>query len=181
MKKWNHNDYEVIDRIKEGDEDAFEFMVSKYHRFIAKKIHKFNLAYDFDDTYQEGLIILYKTVLKFDPSFNKTFTRFFEMSFERFLITKIDTRKRRKDKVIRYRDSIAELNHCIHETSVYYPLQLREALEILSPLEQTIFIEREIKNNSIEYIAQAHKIETKRIYNGLQRAKVKIHAHFGKE
>ncbi len=180
MKKL-HNDYEIIERIKEGCEASFELMVENYKRFIAKKIYKFNLHYDFEDTFQEGLILLYKTILAFDPAFNKTFTRFFELSLERSLITKINTLVRRKDKMVRYRDSIAEFNHCIRENSVYYDLHLSEIKKILTPLEYMVFKRRHINMHAIDDISSAHKLTKKKVYNSLQRAKEKIQAHFNKE
>ncbi len=181
MKKKLHNDYEIIERIKQGCESSFELLVENYKRFISKKIYKFNLYYDYEDTFQEGLILLYKTALAFDPSFNKTFTRFFEMSLERYLITRVNTIIRRKDKMVRYRDSIAEFNHCIKENSVYYELHLNEIKTILTPLEFLVFEKRHVKMFSIDDISKTHELTKKKIYNSLQRAKEKIQRHFNKE
>ncbi len=174
----NHNDFEIIARIKEGDEQALELMVSKYEKFIAKKIYKFNLAYDYEDLFQEGIILLYKSALNFDESFNKTFTRFYEMNLERYFITYINTMKRRKEKTVHNQTIIAEMNHCIRENSVYYNLHVEEIKTLLTPLEFSIYSLRELKNFSVEAIAQKYALDEKKIYNALHRAKTKIHAYF---
>ncbi|MFW5892799.1 MAG: helix-turn-helix domain-containing protein, partial [Bacillota bacterium] len=66
------NDYEIIAKVKEGDEEALEYLVENYSDFIARMIHDYRLHYMFEDLHQEGLILLYKSVLAFDPVFNKT-------------------------------------------------------------------------------------------------------------
>ena len=54
MKRYpQHNDYEIIGLIQEGDTEAVTLLADKYTRLIAKKIHKFNLSYIFDDMHQE--------------------------------------------------------------------------------------------------------------------------------
>ena len=59
--------------IKNGNQQAFEFLVDKYKFFIAKNIKRFNLIKEYDDVFQEALMILHKSVLRFDESFNKRF------------------------------------------------------------------------------------------------------------
>lgn len=174
----HHNDYEIINLIKEGDDAAFKLMVEKYTKFIAKKIHKYNLAYEFDDLHQEGLIILHKSVMTFDESFNKTFTKYFELNFERYLISFIRTiSSRTNTKVLHYRE-IKENNHCIHENSAYYYLHINEIKKVLTELEYRVYILREIKNYDIEYISTLLKISVKSTYNSFHRAKLKIKTHF---
>ncbi|MFP4286498.1 MAG: sigma-70 family RNA polymerase sigma factor [Candidatus Izemoplasmataceae bacterium] len=173
-----HNDYEIISLIKEGDETAFSLMVEKYTRFIAKKIHKYNLAYEFDDLHQEGLIILYKSVITFDEAFNKTFTKYFELNYERYLISFIRTLSSRTNTKVHHYNEIKENNHCIHENSAYYYLHLDEIKKVLTDLEYRVYILREIKNYDIEFIAKRLKISVKSVYNSFHRAKLKIKLHF---
>ena len=173
-----YNDYELIEMIQSGDDFALSLMVDKYKRFIAKKIHKFNLAYEFDDLYQEGLLILYKSVMVFNPDFNKTFTRFFETNYERFLMSTIKTFKTRTHAQITHYKEIKENNHAIRECSVYYDIHLKEIKAILTPLEYRVYILRETKNYSIKAIAAMLAIKIKTVYNSLHRAKAKIQAYF---
>ena len=175
---FKHNDYEIIDLIKQGNEDALALMVNKYERFMAKKIHKFNLAYHFDDLKQECIIILYNSVMMFDESFNKTFTRFFELNMERHMMGTIHKFKRHAEAKYFYEDAIAENVHAVRESSVYYHLHVEEIKKILTPLEYKVYTLRELKNYAIRTITELTSESEKRVYNALHRAKAKIHAHF---
>ncbi len=181
MKRRSHNDFEIIDRIKQGDETAFELLVGQYQNMIAKKIHHYNLSYDFDDLFQEGLMVLHKTAFSFDDAYKKSFTRFFEMALERHFITMIRTRSRRKDKMVRYKDCIASLNHVIEENSVYYGLHVSEIKKVLTNLEFMVYALKELKNIPIARIAEDYQLEEKKIYNALHRSKEKIKAYFSAE
>ncbi len=178
--KWYRplNDYEIIAMIQEGSEDAFTLMVDKYSRFISKKINKFNLAYDYDDLYQEGILILHRSVVKFDPSFNKTFTRFFELNLERHFISYIKTAKHRKHLRVVHYGEIKENVHRVRENSVYYYAHLEELKKTLTELEYRVYILREVRNCSVSLIAEIIDVKTKTVYNSLHRAKDKIKTYF---
>lgn len=179
MKKYPlYNDYEIISLIQEGHEDAFSLMVDKYSRFIAKKIHKFNLYYDYEDLYQESLLILYKSVKSFDEGFNKTFTKFLELNLERYFITYIRTAKSRKNTEVNHYQEIKQYNHRIKENSVYFYAHLEEVKKVLTELEYRVYILREIKNYDIEFISETLGLSSKAVYNSLHRAKSKIKAYF---
>ena len=61
-----HNDYEIIFLIREGNDEALTLMFEKYTPLIYKKISKFNLGYEAEDMYQEGLLMLYKSIRFYD-------------------------------------------------------------------------------------------------------------------
>ena len=63
---FKHNDFELISLIREGNQDALEIMFEKYKPLLYKTIHKFNLMYDVEDMYQEGLLMLYKSIRFYD-------------------------------------------------------------------------------------------------------------------
>ena len=153
-------------------------MVEKYSKFISKKIHKFNLAYEYDDLYQEGLNYLYRSIIAFKEQYNKTFTRYFEMNFERYLIGVIRLKKSRKHIEYIHNDEIYSHNHCVKENSFYYSIYLDEVQKILTSRERDVYILREIYNYSIEAIAKTLDIEIKSVYNSCHRAKEKIRRHF---
>ena len=171
---WGLNDYEIIMMVQSGDEDAFELMVKKYERLIAKIIHQYNLSYRFDDLYQEGLMVLHRSILKFDASYNKTFTRYFEMNLRRVYMTFIDTMKHRAHVRHLYHNEIRNNVHRIRENSVYYPLHLEEIKKALTPLEYRVYILREVRAIAAEVIAEKLCLSTKTVYNATHRAKAKI-------
>ncbi|MFW5914122.1 MAG: sigma-70 family RNA polymerase sigma factor [Bacillota bacterium] len=172
------NDYEIIAKVKEGDEEALEYLVENYKDFISRMIHDYRLHYMFDDLHQEGVILLYKSVLAFDSAFNKTFTRYFEMNFKRLMRGHINRIRRRREITKMNRDYIAESNHCLHENSVYYSVHLEEIKELLTPFEYSVYTNRIIKRASTPDIASEAGCDEKAVYNAAHRAKRKIRAYF---
>lgn len=173
-----HNDYEILHEIREGNHEALGLMFAKYKHLIAKKIFHFNLAYDFDDMMQEGYMILYKSIKKFDMAQVKTFTKFFELNLQRRFITIVSKRVRRSEIFHQNELYIYEHNHRSSTNSAYYELYLDEIAKILTKKEYVVYTLRELKNFSIDYIEQHLELSSKTIYNSLHRAKAKIKAHF---
>ncbi len=173
-----HNDFEVLYQIREGNEEALQLMFKKYQSLISKKIYKFNLVYEYEDIFQEGLMMLYKSILAYDDKYEKTFTRYFEMNFERKLMT-IVTKKRRRSEIFSANELyIFEHNHNNGENSVYFELYKKEIEKVLTKEEYLVYTLRELKNYSINYISGQTSLKNKQIYNILHRSKSKIRAHF---
>ncbi len=173
-----HNDFEIISLIREGNDEALALMFEKYTPLIYKKIDRYNLNFDRDDMYQEGLMILHKTLIKYDDTYRKTFTRFFELNLDRMYITIISKRTRRTDIFNNNVNYIYETSSDRKEPSVYYKLYLEELKKILTKRENLVYTLRELKNYSIEYITKKYKLSEKVVYNSLYRAKAKIKEHF---
>ncbi len=170
----NYNDFEIITMIKQGNEEAFQFMVDKYRFLVAKMIKKFDLQSEYDDMFQEALMILYKSVLKFDATYQKTFTRYFEGNLNNRYITI-------KGKRNRYGQFLAEkmpvlYQDTIHEAPQYYfsETEIKEALECLSGLEKRVFQMKVIEKRSVRETAEILNFPEKKIYNALDRIKKKI-------
>lgn len=170
----NYNDFEIINHIKQGDDEAFELMVSKYKFLIAKKIKQFNLVYDYDDCFQESLILLHKSIIKFDETFGKTFTRFFELNLINFLISY-------KKKKNNYFTFIYEKLPIYHHNTIEEPRrhdfldqEVYDALENLSGFEKEVFQRKIIEKRTVREAAKIICTDEKRIYNALDRIKNKI-------
>ena len=174
----NYNDYELIEYVKSGFEDAFDVMVKKYSKFISKKIHKYNLAHDYEDCYQEGINLLYRSIIRFEEKYNKTFTRYFELNLERHLVNVLRKQINHQQTIYNHVHEITETHHAIEETSVYFPLFLETVKSILTEKEWQVYHLREIKNYSIEWISKELALPYKSVYNACHRAKIKIHAYF---
>ena len=169
-----YNDFEIINQIKQGDDEAFQLMVYKYKHFIAKKIKQFNLVYDFDDCYQEAIILLHKSVIKFDESFGKTFTRFYELNLTNYYISY-------KKKNNNYFNLIQETLPLYTSTMIEEPQkndsmdhEIFAALDNLSTFEKNVYQVKIIGLNSVKETAVKLKTDEKRIYNALDRIKKKI-------
>ena len=173
-----YNDFEILSLIKEGNQDALELMFEKYKGLISKKIYKFNLVYEYEDVFQESLMVLYKTISIYDDSHGKSFTRFFEMNLERKFMSIVSQKVRRNEIFSSNELYIFENNHCIDSNSVYYDLYKKEIAKILTKEEFLVYYLREFYYYSVSYIGEKYSFDDKKIYNLLQRAKMKIKNHF---
>ena len=175
---YEHNDFEILYQIKEGNHEALDLMFTKYKKLISKKIFKFNLQYEYDDFMQEGYMVLYKSILSFEDKHNKSFTRYFEMNLDRKLITVVTKRVRRSEIFKDNELFIYEKNHNYKQNSAYYELYKKEIAKILTKDEFLVYTLRELYNFSISFINKEYGFEDKKIYNTLHRAKAKIKEHF---
>lgn len=173
-----HNDFEIIYEIREGNHEALELMFSKYKKLISKKIHQFNLVYEYDDMMQEGYMMLYKAINTYNDEKGKTFTRYFEMNLTNKFISIVSKRVRRKEIFNTNELYIYETNHSVNGSSVYYELYKEEIAKILTKEEFIVYTLRELKNYSISFIVNKLDSKDKIVYNRLHRAKSKIKAHF---
>ena len=173
-----HNDYEIIFLIREGNDEALTLMFEKYTPLIYKKISKFNLGYEAEDMYQEGLMILHKSIKKFEEKFDKSFTRYFEQNLERKFISIVTMKYRRENIFKGNQHYIFESHKANVSNSVYYELMLDEISKVLTKNENLVYTLGELNNYSIAFIKSKYGINEKTIYNSLHRAKVKIAKHF---
>lgn len=173
----NYNDFEIVNLIRKGDDEAFAFMVDKYKFLIAKKIRNFNLVESYEDIYQEALMILHKSVLKFDEHFNKSFTRYFEMN----LTNKLISLKKKHNNYGKFlAQKLATLcDYSIYDAShpYYTSCEVEEALSYLSDFEKVVFNAKIINRKTVRETAQKLKCSEKKIYNALDRIKNKIKKH----
>ncbi|XFA98236.1 hypothetical protein ACAG96_05010 [Candidatus Izemoplasma sp. B36] len=173
----NYNDYEIVNLIKQGNEEAFDFMVSKYEYFIAKKIRKFNLTKNYEDMVQESLMVLYKSIMRFDSSYNKSFMRYFELNLtNRFITIKNKVNKRGEFLANKLPTLYCDI---IKEEPKYYlsDQEIYSALDTLSKFEKKVFQLKIIEKKNIDLITKILNCKTKKIYNALDRIKNKIKMH----
>ncbi len=173
-----HNDFEIINLIREGNDEALTLLFEKYTPMIYKKIDLFNLNYEREDIFQEGLMMLHKSLMKYDDKYGKTFTRYFEMNLERKLMSIINKKVRRYEIFSKNVAFLYESNCEKGENSVYFNLYIKELKKILTKTEILVYTLRELENYSIEYIKTKYGLGEKVIYNSMYRAKAKIKTHF---
>lgn len=173
----NYNDFEIISLVKEGNEEAFNFMVEKYRYLIAKKIKNFNLIQEYDDCFQEALMILHKSIIRFDQTFDKTFTRYFENNFHNFLITY----KNKKNRYIVFKTEKLPVLYDFYikepELAIYPEQEVFRALNTFSRFEKLVFQAKIIQQLNIKDTANFLKCSEKQVYNALDRIRKKIKLH----
>ncbi len=158
------NDYELVYLIQhESDEVALEYMFKKYHKLIWKHVHIMNLSHtEHDDFYQEGLLILNKAIVSFNPDRNKSFTRYFELILKRHL----NLIRSRLPRYTLWEDaSFVKGASYIEE----------EAIELVlsSTMEKEIYEAFFINRMKIKDIKAQYPYGIKQIYNTIYRIKEK--------
>lgn len=157
------NDYEIIYLIRsQRNEDALAFMLKKYEKFIWKNIHTMYVNEDDKhDFFQESLILLNKAIQTFDESYNKTFTRYFELILKRRLFAlKKDSQQ-----------------YVIREPSFFYQIESPETQkESLQPLfknerQQSVYFYYFESHRAIDYVSETLNLSKKQVYNIIYQIK----------
>ncbi|XMB86659.1 sigma-70 family RNA polymerase sigma factor [Mycoplasmatota bacterium WC44] len=159
--------------ISEGNEKALEIMLEKYQNLILSKIYKFNISYNQkDDFYQEGCLALLNSIHVYNPKYNKSFTRFFEMVLTRKFISLI--KKESKPLYIVSDETLN--NYIVSEDERYYIKEkdIEYAKRNLSSIEYDVFYEHYYLEKSIDDIVKKFGYTEKRIYNAIYRIKRKM-------
>lgn len=189
-------DEEIVCLVQqEHDEDAIEYIVSKYKKFVKSKARTYFLVgADRDDIIQEGMIGLYKAARDFRGDKLASFRAFAELCITRQIITAIKTATRQKHIPL---NSYVSLNKPIYETESDRTLQdILAGIRVSDPEELVIsreeFADIELKMNEIlsdlewqvltayldgksynEMSKELHR-HVKSIDNALQRVKRKL-------
>lgn len=161
------NDYELIYLFQTyQDDQAFEFLVLKYRRFIWKIIHTLYLQdKETDDFYQESILMLYKAAQTFREQYQKSFTKYFELILRRQLYYL-------KKKIP---------NVLLSEESFFKDIQSPRVIEeehitLEHPMEQKILEMYFEKRFSVKKISHEENLSSKQVYNLIYRVKKKIKA-----
>lgn len=189
-------DEEIISQIKLGNEHALTYLLEKYRQLVNSKVGKyFIIGAEKEDIIQEGMIGLYKAIKNFDPEKENKFRTFANICIERQLITAIKTSNRQKHmplnscvslNVSAYtneEDSNIQLIETFDNKTIEDPLDTMMKKEYydeiqnilnssLSDFERKV-LDRFIKGESYEVIAQRVNAPVKSVDNAIQRIRKK--------
>lgn len=174
-----YNDYEILDLVKQGNDEALELMIRKYRYFIAKKIVKYNLTAEYDDSFQEGLLVLYRSILRFEEKFGKSFTKYFETNLEHCYIS-ILRKAHQKQKF--YAEKVMLIAEDAFSPGDDYSItsaDVQALVALLSPMEKQIFEARFLRQREVGEIATSLDVPPKAVYNAIDRIRQKIKLHLG--
>ncbi len=175
-----------------GDSRASEILLKKFKRLVKSICKRYRIAgATDDDIIQEGMIGLYKAIMKFNPEKNDCFQAFAAMCIKRRVLSKMNSANCKRN--IPLNTSIS-LNKTVNEDGS----TLGELLEdgqldpesmviisekkqntrkiistMLSPMEKQILIEY-LKDKSYVEIAKKLQITPKSVDNAMQRIKHKV-------
>lgn len=193
----NIKDEDLIEIIKLGDKQAFDYLISKYKELVNIKVSKyFIIGAEKDDIVQEGLIGLFKAIKNYKPDMQNSFKNFANMCIERQLITAIKTSNRQKHmplnsylslNISAYDEEEGEsdtsLIDIFNTTLIEDPLDTITKKEYYQNIENTIEkslsdFEKKVLNkyiNGKSYVEIAEDLDTpvKSIDNAIQRIRKK--------
>ncbi len=171
MKKYN--DYELLYLIAEKNEHALDIMFDKYTNLIRKRIELFKIQSRLvDDFFQEGLLVLDKAIRRFDESYNKTFTRYFDELLQwRFMEIL------RKEKEYFYNVSLVEDMYYLADEVKFYDEE-KKAINIdniyFSDLEMAVYEYKFVQMKKTTEIMELTNATRKSIYNATVRIRAKL-------
>lgn len=93
----NCTDEELIDRIRDGEEQITDYIMDKYKNLVRKKAKSmYILGADNDDLIQEGMIGLFKAVRDYDAGRDASFYTFADLCVSRQMYTAVQASRREK-------------------------------------------------------------------------------------
>lgn len=166
----DYNDYELIELIKENNEEATEIMYQKYDSLIKNRVSRFNIKPSmFEDFVQEGRLALNKAIQTYKMDSAKTFNKFFDMVLQRRFITILKQNQKDFYNIV-YVDDVFSL---IGEKSNDTVLESIDDSDF-TQLEKQIYQYRYMENYKPREIAEILKMDAKQVYNACNRIKKKI-------
>lgn len=190
-----NNDEEILLEIKNGNENALEYLISKYKNLVNNKVTKyFIIGAEKEDIVQEGLIGLFKAIKDYDENKQNSFKSFASLCIERQIITAIKTSNRQKhiplnsslslNNNINDNDSETSFLDIIDAPNVEDPLETLTKKEYYSHIKSKLnsnlsdfekkVLYNYIEGNSYTNIAEKLDMPVKSIDNAIQRIRKKL-------
>ncbi|MCR5784811.1 MAG: sigma-70 family RNA polymerase sigma factor [Eubacterium sp.] len=188
-----YGDEELIEMLREGDEDIMDYLLEKYKLLVRKKANAMYLmGGDTDDLIQEGMIGLYKAIRDYDKSKEAAFSTFAQLCISRQIYNVVEAAGRKKNSPLNnslsldIRDEPGAFGnefeslviHMANPESVYIDRENVERLEekiekTLSSYEKKV-IGLYLNGYTYTQIAEILEKEPKSVDNALQRIKAKL-------
>ncbi len=99
VEKYNSlSDEEILERIKQGDQPAIDYLMEKYKYLVRSKAKAlFLIGGDKDDLIQEGMIGLYKAIRDYQSGKDNSFFNFADLCVSRQIYSAIKASNRKKN------------------------------------------------------------------------------------
>lgn len=181
---------ELIEKIKNGDEESFNILLEGHKNIIYKLIYSQNLELgdymiDIDSLFQEGCLALYNSIFTYEQEKGMSFTSYAYMVIRARISTYIKANKRKMDECrsidnfdnIDYHISLTSMNVNDNPVEYHHELLFEEKLNsFVSHLkdEDRTIIEMRLENMSYKDISERLQINTKRVDNRLSTLKKRL-------
>ena len=195
-KYQNLEDEQIIEQIKQGDEEALSYILEKYKNLVNIKVSKyFMVGAEKEDVVQEGMIGLFKAIKSYNSEKQNSFKSFANICIERQLITTIKSSNRQKHMPLNSylslntaaydnnEDDSVELIDTFNSNTIEDPLETIMKQEYYNEVETAVnknlskfekqVLDRYLKGESYVKIAEKLDSPVKSIDNAIQRIRKK--------
>ena len=195
-KYQNLEDEQIIEQIKQGDEEALSYILEKYKNLVNIKVSKyFMVGAEKEDVVQEGMIGLFKAIKSYNSEKQNSFKSFANICIERQLITTIKSSNRQKHIPLNSylslntaaydnnEDDSVELIDTFNNNTIEDPLETIMKKEYYNEVETAVnknlskfekqVLDRYLKGESYVKIAEKLDSPVKSIDNAIQRIRKK--------
>ena len=195
-KYQNLEDEQIIEQIKQGDEEALTYILEKYKNLVNIKVSKyFMVGAEKEDVVQEGMIGLFKAIKSYNSEKQNSFKSFANICIERQLITTIKSSNRQKHIPLNSylslntaaydnnEDDSVELIDTFNSNTIEDPLETIMKQEYYNEVETAVnknlskfekqVLDRYLKGESYVKIAEKLDSPVKSIDNAIQRIRKK--------
>jgi RNA polymerase sporulation-specific sigma factor len=193
------SDDEILERIKQGDQPAIDYLMEKYKYLVRSKAKAlFLIGGDKDDLIQEGMIGLYKAIRDYQAGKDNSFFNFADLCVSRQIYSAIKASNRKKNIPLNtyislyapaYGDN-SDMEEKENLVDIIYQKNVSNPEELVIDKENTSMIEYELVRRlsdlekqvlglymqDLKYIQIAEVLgkEPKTIDNALTRIKTKL-------
>lgn len=185
------SDEELIEKLRQGEDDIKDYILEKYKPLVRKKTNAMYLiGGETEDLIQEGMIGLFKAIRDYKPDKDASFYHFAELCINRQLYSALEASNRKKHQPLNSYISLSEQEHpdavaaellvdkesgpeqMVIEQEVWEEYKKRLAQK-LSRMENQV-LQYYLDGNHYIQIAEMMGKSPKSIDNALQRIRQKI-------
>lgn len=185
------SDEELIEKLRQGEDDITDYILEKYKPLVRKKTNAMYLiGGETEDLIQEGMIGLFKAIRDYKPDKDASFYHFAELCINRQLYSALEASNRKKHQPLNSYISLSEQEHpdavaaellvdkesgpeqTVIEQEVWEEYKKRLAQK-LSRMENQV-LQYYLDGNHYIQIAEMMDKSPKSIDNALQRIRQKI-------
>lgn len=185
------SDEELIQKLRQGEDDITDYILAKYKPLVRKKTNAMYLiGGETEDLIQEGMIGLFKAIRDYKPDKDASFYHFAELCINRQLYSALEASNRKKHQPLNSYISLSEQEHpdavaaellvdkesgpeqTVIEQEVWEEYKKRLAQK-LSRMENQV-LQYYLDGNHYIQIAEMMGKSPKSIDNALQRIRQKI-------
>ena len=185
------SDEELIEKLRQGEDDITDYILEKYKPLVRKKTNAMYLiGGETEDLIQEGMIGLFKAIRDYKPDKDASFYYFAELCINRQLYSALEASNRKKHQPLNSYISLSEQEHpdavaaellvdkesgpeqTVIEQEVWEEYKKRLAQK-LSRMENQV-LQYYLDGNHYIQIAEMMGKSPKSIDNALQRIRQKI-------